>query len=212
METINFSKCNKDIIKNKLGLKRVDDSIDLTTWLEKSKTVEITDIENFMINKYQKMMIQRVEEWNEFELSQHFLGPIMALVDFNTEYFSMFAERILEVQTEKFTISGKADFMVASGEKEPISPYFCMQEYKQQSDPNGNPLYQVISEMYAAQQKNNTNMPIYGISIIGIKWQFIVLQNTEYCISYSYSADSPQIYEIFKILKALKNILIENVK
>jgi len=149
--------------------------------------------------------------WNEFELSEHFLGPIMSMVDFNTDYFSMFAERTIEVQTENFLLTGKADMLVASGETEPICPYFCLQEYKRQTDPNGNPQFQVISEMYAASQKNNNAIPVYGISIIGKFWQFVVVQNSEYSLSYSFSADSNQIYDIYKILKALKDILIENV-
>ncbi len=210
METINFSKVNKDTLKMKLGLKRIERCPILDLWFERSKTTEITDIEDFMLQKYQKMMIRRVDEWNEFELSEHFLGPIMALVDFNTDYFSMFAERIFEVQTENFLLTGKPDMMVASGESEPISPYFCLQEYKRQTDPNGNPLFQVISEMYAANQLNATQMPVYGISIIGVKWNFVVLKNNEYCTSYSLSADSDQMFDIYKILKALKDILIEN--
>jgi hypothetical protein len=210
METINYSKATKDIIKQKLGLKNVEKCDFLTNWLDRSKTTEITDIETFVVAKLQKMMIRRVEEWNEFELSEHFLGPIMALVDFNTDYFSMFAERTIEVQTEKYLLTGKTDMLVASGETEPINPYFCLQEYKRQTNPEGNPQSQVIIEMYAASQKNNDAKPVYGISIIGKMWQFVVLQNSEYCLSYSFTADSVQLFEIYKILKALKDILIEN--
>ncbi len=210
METINYGKATKDIIKQKLGLKQVEVSLVLEAWFERSKTVEITDIEDFMLRKYQKMMLRRILEWNEFELSEHFLGPIMALVDFNTDYFSMFAERTIEFQSENYLLTGKADMLVASGETEPISPYLCLQEYKKQTEPTGHPLYQVISEMYAASQKNNNMMPVYGISIIGKMWQFVVLQNTEYFLSYSFTADSVQLFEIYKILKALKDILIEN--
>ncbi len=210
METINYSNVTKDIIRKKLGLKNVEKCEFLTNWLDRSKTTEITDIETFVAEKLQKMMLRRIEEWNEFELSEHFIGPIMAMVDFNTDYFSMFAERTIEVQTENFLLTGKADMLVASGETEPISPYFCLQEYKRQTAPNNHPLFQVIAEMYAASQKNNNSKPVYGISIIGKMWQFVVLQNSDYCLSYSFTADSPQIFEIFKILKALKDILIEN--
>jgi hypothetical protein len=210
METINFGKATLDIVKKKLHLKQIETSTVLDTWFERSKTVEITEIEDFMIRKFQKMMLRRIREWNEFELSEHFLGPIMAWIDFNTDYFSMFAERIIEIQTDKLILTGKADMIIAGGDTEPEHPYLCLQEYKRQTDPNGDPLYQVISEMYAASQKNNNSMPVYGISITGKIWQFVVLQNSEYYISYSFSADSIQIFEIYKILKALKDILIEN--
>jgi len=212
METINYGKATLDIIKRKLCLKQTETSPVLDSWFERSKTVEITDIEDFMLRKFQKMLLRRIREWNEFELSEHFLGPIMAWVDFNTDYFSMFAERIIEAQTEKLLLTGKADMLVAGGDTEPDHPYLCLQEYKRQTDPNGDPLYQVISEMYAVSLKNNNSMPVYGISIAGKSWQFVVLQNMEYCISYSLTADSPQIFDIYKILKALKDILLENVK
>jgi hypothetical protein len=45
----------------------------------------------------------------------------------------------------------------------------------------------------------------------GVKWNFIVLSNNEYCTSYSFSADSDQMFEIYKIVKSLKDILIENI-
>jgi len=212
METINFGKATKDILKLKLGLKQINKSEDLDLWFRKSKEIEITDIEYFVVEKLQNMMIRRVHEWNEFELSEHFIGPIMAMVDFNTDYFSMFAERTLEIETEKYFLTGKADLLVASGETDPILPYLCVQEYKRQTDPNGDPLYQVVCEMFVAAQKNNNTLPIYGISILGVKWNFIILKNNEYCVSYSFSADSVQIFEIFKIIKALKEILLENTK
>jgi len=210
METINFSKVTKEMLKQKFGLRKTENNELITSWFEKSKTYTLDAFETQFITKYQKLLISKVELWNEFELSEHFLGPIMSMVDFNTEYFSMFAERTIEVQTEHFLLTGKADMIVASGETEPVNPYFCLQEYKRQTDPNGNPQFQVISEMYAATQKNNNAMPIYGISIIGKMWQFVALQKNEYSLSYSFSADSVQIFEIYKILKALKDILIEN--
>ncbi len=210
METINYSKVTLEILKYKFGLRKNNNNELINQWFEKSKEYTLDDFENRFIEKYQKLLISKVELWNEFELSEHFLGPIMTLVDFNTEYFSMFAERTIEVQTEKFLLTGKADILVASGETEPISPYFCLQEYKRQTDPNGNPQFQVIGEMYAASQKNNNSFPIYGISILGKTWQFVVLQNYKYSLSYSFTADSIQLFEIYKILKALKDILIEN--
>jgi len=210
METINYGNVTKEMLKQKLGLKKSEECNFLNEWLERSKTAEITEIEDFMLHKYQKILINRIIEWNEFELSEHFLGPIMTLIDFNTDYFSMFAERTIEVQTENFLLTGKADMLVASGYTEPISPYFCLQEYKRQTNPNGHPLFQVICEMFAASQKNKNELPVYGIAILGTAWQFVVLRNSEYCLSYSFSADSPQLFEIYKILKALKDILIEN--
>ncbi len=40
----------------------------------------------------------------------------------------------------------------------------------------------------------------------------MVLKEKEYCISLPYSAVKDEIFDIFKILKALKEIIIEIVK
>ena len=43
----------------------------------------------------------------------------------------------------------------------------------------------------------------------GEYWHFMALQQDDYCISKSFAADDEEIFDIFKILKALKAILIE---
>lgn len=58
---------------------------------------------------------------------------------------------------------GKPDMLVARGESAPEIPYFCFQEYKKQIDPEGNPVYQALGEMLAAQPLNPHPHPIYGI-------------------------------------------------
>jgi hypothetical protein len=43
--------------------------------------------------------------------------------------------------------------------------------------------------------------------IVGLIWNFIVLNGKEYCISKNYDASDEGIFEIFKMLKALKHII-----
>jgi len=41
---------------------------------------------------------------------------------------------------------GRPDMMIASGIDLPQESYFCIQEYKQQTDPNGNPQTQLLGQ------------------------------------------------------------------
>ena len=50
-------------------------------------------------------------------------------------------------------------------------------------------------------------LPIYGLFVVGLMWNFIVLNNNEYCISKSYNADDEEIFTIFKMLKTLKKMI-----
>jgi len=66
--------------------------------------------------------------------------------------------------------------------------------------------------MFMAYEINEHKFPIYGVSIIGKQWHFIIFENNEYCVSKSFTTDDEEIFVIFKILKKLKIILLENVK
>ncbi|MDX2301347.1 MAG: hypothetical protein NW226_01050, partial [Microscillaceae bacterium] len=54
---------------------------------------------------------------------------------------------------------------------------------------------------------NENKKPIYGLYIVGLIWNFMVLNGQEYCISKSFNAEDEEILEIFRMLKALKHII-----
>ena len=66
--------------------------------------------------------------------------------------------------------------------------------------------------MLAARELNPGKHPIYGMYVIAEKWHFMILQESEYAISKGFLADDEEIFEIVKILKALKVMLIEIAK
>jgi len=208
MEIINFSKCTQDFLKENFGLKRVLKHKVLNDWFEKSEQQIIDDVDTNVLLRLQNRLLLKSEFWNEVELSEHFIGPVLSLIDFNTEYFSAFADRTIEAEIGEYKFIGKPDFMIASGDEFPKIPLFCFQEYKKQTDPEGNPNSQAVAEMFAAFILNNNQRPIYGVSVIGQAWQFIVFDNKEYCLSKKYNADDEEIFLIFKTLKALKKILL----
>jgi len=45
--------------------------------------------------------------------------------------------------------------------------------------------------------------------VVAEKWHFMVLDDHDYTISKGFLADDEEIFDIFKILKALKTILID---
>ncbi len=212
METLTFGKCTKAILKKTFGLHQVWQSDQLDAWLETTKTQIIDEIEQTVLSRLQHTLIRRIDDWNEAELSEYFIGPIIALIDFNTEYFSIFSERSLETEIGDYKLMGKPDMLVARGESGPEIPYFCFQEYKKQIDPEGNPVYQALGEMLAAQELNRHPHPIYGVGVIGKLWHFIVLDGNDYVVSPGFLADGDDLSSIVKLLKGLKTILIEIAK
>jgi hypothetical protein len=94
--------------------------------------------------------------------------------------------------------------MVASGWRAPEIPYFCLQEYKKEKDPNGDPAGQCLAAMLVAQELNQHQHPVYGCYVLGRNWFFMLLKEKEYAISNAYPSTLEEVFDIFRILKALK--------
>jgi len=82
-----------------------------------------------------------------------------------------------------------------------------MHEYKRSVENQGMPDAQVLAAMLAAREINQNHNPIYGLYVVGLIWHFLVLENNDYCISRTYSADSDDIFVLFKMLKNLKQLI-----
>ncbi len=65
--------------------------------------------------------------------------------------------------------------------------------------------------MLVAQEINEYKHPIYGCYIKGRDWIFMVLQGKNYCISEPYIATRDDVFDIFRILRRLRQIIIELV-
>jgi len=205
---MSFKDLTENFICYTLGYNQVFNAPLLKEWIELSKTQIVPDDDSRILLRLQQTLISRSTNWNEFELSEWFIGPVLSLIDYNTQKYKMFAARDLKAVVNNYELSGRPDVMLASGISSPIIPYFCFHEYKQQTDPNGNPQTQLLGAMFAAQELNNNEKPIYGIYVVGYDWQFVVLKGTEWCESKKYVADDEEIFDIFKILKALKEIIL----
>jgi hypothetical protein len=208
-----FTDCSIVFLEKTFGLREVPKHESMTDWLSLSDSISLDEIEKTVIGIFQKLLTTNVSSWHEQDLSLHFIGPILSLVGFTEPYkFNLFAERriaadITGQKGEIYHLYGKPDEMVASGFREPESPFFCFQEYKREKDPNGDPIAQALAAMLVGQAINENQHPMYGCYILGRDWYFMTLRGTQYCISKGFDATTEQVYLLFSILKALKVIV-----
>jgi hypothetical protein len=55
--------------------------------------------------------------------------------------------------------------------------------------------------------KNANKLPIYGLFVSGLIWNFMILQGNEYCISCEDKVTDEELFNIFKMFKNLKSII-----
>lgn len=202
-----FRLCNLSFLDETFALKEVQTMQVLDDWLERS--VEITDFERSQLLYFRSLLDFNVHDWNEHELDSQFIGPMFALVNFSSYNFNHYAQRDLEGILEEWRLFGKPDGMIASGRRTPKTPYFAFQEYKKELDPHGDPAGQALAAMLVGQSLNEDKWPLYGCYVNGDVWRFMALNGKKYSISSGYIATTDAIFDIFRILKALKEMIIK---
>ena len=211
-----FSDFTLQKLDKTFGLCQVREHPALTSWLQ-TDTIALSTMETSVVGDIERRLRLNVDNWNEQELSLNCIGPMLALVDLSGATFNSFAARSLSGVINGEELSGIPDGMVARGWREPEIPYFCLQEYKRDKDPNGDPAAQVLAAMLVAQHLNANDSSsalareraVYGCYIVGRMWYFVVLSGTEYAMSAGHNAAREEIFEIFTILKSLKRIITE---
>ena len=169
------------------------------------------DIQLQSLEELRALLFKEVKNWNEDELKLFFIGPVLALVNFNTEYFKPFTQRTLTVKYNHHEASGKVDFLLAKGKLTPKVPFFCLHEYKQENRRENDPLGQLLIAMVAAQYKNENALPVYGTYVSGRNWFFVLLEGNKYIVSDAFVATSEDIYKIFSILKKCKAMITQSL-
>ena len=212
MKTMNFNEFDRELLDDMFGLKQVRLNAVLTNWMEKSKIINVTEFEKTFLLNIQNPLIDKVDYWNEQELIENFVGPLFALVNFNSLEYGLFSERPMTAIVDGIELFGKPDAVIAKGRYSPKIPYFCFHEYKKENEPKGDPAGQCLVAMLVAQELNNNLRPLYGVVVKGMMLTFIVLNGKEYAISKPFKAVDEDIYDIVKLLKHLKTIIEEYVK
>jgi len=178
----------------------------LDHWL--SGQAEIPEMERHVLTAFREKLIRNVHDWNEAELAHYFICPVLTLADYSTDHFNLFAERLFQGVVDGVEMSGKPDGIIASGWREPEKPFFCFQEYKKETDPEGDPAAQVLAAMLVAQEISEHRHPVYGCHVKGRGWFFMILQARQYAISEPYIATRDDIFDIFRILRVLRQIIL----
>jgi hypothetical protein len=209
MQIATFKEWTLTKLDNAFGIRQVLDMNYplLKKWQELSKTIEITAYEQQQLLDLQQPLQWGGKGWNEYELENKFISPVFMAAKFDDQIIGYFLERSLKGIVGDYELSGIVDGMIAKGFRDPDKPFFCMHEYKRSVDNDGQPDAQALAAMLVVQAEENGRKPIYGLYIVGLIWNFMVLNGKEYCISQNYDASNPEIFEIFRMLKALKHII-----
>jgi hypothetical protein len=198
-----FREWTLDKIDETFGLAFVDTLPSLSSLI--NFEYEIDEIEKLHLEKlsYNYRMFGG-DYHNEAELMSKIISPLIVLSEIQNQSFSYFINRNLTVNIDDYELSGRVDGMIASGFRNPKKPYFCMNEYKKETDPNGDPKGQALIAMLSAQALNDDKNPIYGCYIVGRMWVFMALEEKKYAFSKSFTVDDDEIFDIYRILKSLK--------
>jgi hypothetical protein len=205
-----FREWDLDKLDATFGLRQIPTSATLDTWLATPYTVD--DFERRSLLQLQKALVLGGRSWNEVELENKFISPLIMLVDFDNPRFAYFLERELHGVVGAYEFLGRVDGMIASGFRNPHQPYFCLSEYKKHQEPPGDPAAQTLAAMLVAQELNEHRAPVYGTHIIGHDWYFMLLEGQQYCISRDYSAAQDQLFDIYRILQGLKQIINQQIQ
>jgi len=194
-----------DQLDKAFGLKQIWECDLLKQW--ENNDIPITEFERNSLLNFQKSLIRGGRAWNEVELENKFISPVILTAGIDDEEIGYFLERPLSGIVGDYELSGIVDGLIATGIRNPQIPYFCLHEYKRSIENQGTPDAQVLAAMLIAREQNQNKHPIYGLFVVGIVWNFIVLKDNHYCISRTYHADNEEIFAIFKLIKALKQII-----
>jgi len=205
MKPLTFKDWTLTGLEDTFGLKQIWQSDLLQQW--ENNTFQITEVENTILLQLQQSLIRGGRAWNEVELENKFISPLIMLANIDDEQIGYFLERPLSGIVGDYELSGTVDGMIATGFREPKKPYFCFHEYKRSVENQGTPDAQVLAAMLVAREMNQNALPIYGLFVVGLVWNFVLLNRQEYCISAEYTAANEDIFAIFKMLKALKQII-----
>ena len=205
MKKVTFKELTLTKIEKLFGLRQVWTSAILKEW--ENMPAEITEAEKDFLEVLRDRVQKGGKAWNETELENKFISPLITFAKIDTDEFGYFLERPLQSTVGEYELSGIVDGMIATGIREPDIPFFCMHEYKRSVDNEGNPDAQALAAMLVAREQNENQKPIYGLYIVGLIWNFMILNGNEYYISKNYDSSKEEIYDIFRMMKALKVII-----
>ncbi len=210
-----FEKWTQQELKKVFQLVFVPQQAEHQHWLDLvlPANLELTETERQLLQEAQIEAIKYVDTWTEQELVIHYISLMIRFAKLHQANYQAFANRYLRAKVDAHILNGWVDFMVASGEFEPESPYFCFHEYKRtRSGHETDPVGQLLATMLAAQATNQDQQPIYGVYVIGRLWYFVTLIRREYSISLPFDSTKADLWDIMRLLKGLNILIAERLK
>jgi len=151
-----------------------------------------------------------IDSWHEEDLKMKFISFVLRLGNLVDDApFHTYFERTIEATVEGQFLKTKTDFMLAKGILDmPQQPYFHFQEWKRHRDPTGDPVAQLLEAFLIAQAVNQQPQPLYGCTITGKYWEFVLMTEKTYAISEGYDCTKKEdLMRIIAILRKFKVIL-----
>ena len=212
MDTDNrsFKRWNAQEVEKTFGIHRTKKSKLLDQWLESQPAATPFQLQS--VEYLRAAAEDDIDAWNEAALKFFFIGPLVALIDFNEQDYHGFLEQQLVIEQEGVQARGNIDFMVASGREVAEAPYYVLHEYKPETTAVLDPKGQLLIGMIAAQRANEARgltQPVYGSYVIGRLWFFVLLNGKEYTISRAYDCTLPDgVDVIFRALLQVKMYIV----
>ena len=215
MTKMNFTECTLGKLERTFKLIPMDTSVALEEWV--GTNAELTDFQLQCVQHFCRDLQKNASHWNEYDLSLHFIGPMFSFIGFTEKLrFNLFAQRPIEAEINGILLCGRVDEMVATGFRDPEIPFFAINEYKKETDPDGDPAGQALAAMLVAQTLNTAegnDFPIYGCYVIGSIWRFLVLEGNKYTVSQPFASTVEQeAAQVLRILAQLKLYCMNRTK
>lgn len=184
----------------------------LEAWLE-VQVPTLNELEAELFRQLHTSAEKNIDFWNEETLKMRFISPILTvLAQFDKDEqnrYESFYDTTVAATVEGIYLQTETDFMLAKGIGDaPEMPYFHFQEYKRNRKSPPEPMAQLIEAFLIAQAQNQNGKPLYGLTIVGRAWQFVVMEGKKYAVSYTFDATKKEdLLKIIAILRKFKVIL-----
>jgi hypothetical protein len=123
--------------------------------------------------------------------------------------YESFYDETISATVENIYLQTECDFMLAKGVGDIVkTPYFHFQEYKRSKKSPPEPMAQLLLAFLIAQEKNKNGKPLYGLTIVGRDWHFVVMEGKKYAVSRTFDATQKEdLLKIIAVLRKFKVIL-----
>ncbi len=166
--------------------------------------------EQYLYDGITKNLFEQIDGWNEEMLKMNFISPVLFLGHIQeTKKYKTYYENTIEATVDGYFLKTKTDMMIATGILErPKTPYFYFQEYKKVKEPKRDITEQLLEALLISQENNKNGKPIYGCTVSGKIWEFMIMEKKTYCISKYYDCtEKDDLMQIIALLRKFKEIL-----